>query len=215
MLRRWMSLRRNFKEDATHMWGIFHDLKEPTKRTPVSALQVQRTQTIVKTKYWWPIPSRCTLRKDVAGVDQEFDRKLMILNAKTEGDKHYLKDAIQKYRIEYIPGLKPSSRRLQKCLSYWEERLGDKGLPKLHLKLQRQESWPFDDGEMEALMRACKDHSVKLYTAVALALSTGGRQLEVWGLKKSDVDYKDGLLPSGTQNGYTRTVALSLRFLNG
>ena len=63
--------------------------------------------------------------------------------------------------------------------------------------------------EMEALIKACKNHSVKLYTAVALALSTGGRQLEVWGLKKSDVDYKDGFITfRNTKKGDTRTVAV-------
>ena len=29
-----MSLRENLKEDATHIWGIFHDLKEPDKKNP-------------------------------------------------------------------------------------------------------------------------------------------------------------------------------------
>ena len=275
-----MSLRENLKEDATHIWGIFHDLKEPDKKNPprhrLCKIREATHKSNGKKRNAGEYDSYldALFAKKLQELTREFDQKMMILNAKTEGDKHYLKDAIQKYRIEYMPGLKPSSvQGFKKCLSYWEERLGDKRLSEItpsvileeremiqngrerrrkgepvqrsngttnkyvqvlssvfqackldyhwftgenpckqirHLKLPKGRNRdPLTMEEMEALMKACKDHSVKLYSAVALALSTGGRQLEVWGLKKADVDYKDGFITfRDTKNGDTRTVAV-------
>ena len=45
---------------------------------------------------------------------------------------------------------------------------------------------------------------------VMLALSTGGREMEIWGLKWSDVDLKEGsVIFRDTKNGDTRRVAFS------
>ena len=118
-----MSLRENLKEDATHIWGIFHDLKEPDKKNPPGIGSVksgkQPTNLVVKNRNAGEYDSYldALFAKKLQELTREFDQKMMILNAKTEGDKHYLKDAIQKYRIEYMPGLKPSSVQGFKKLS--------------------------------------------------------------------------------------------------
>lgn len=68
-----------------------------------------------------------------------------------------------------------------------------------------------DDGERERLLIACKESRNKLlYTCVVLAMSTGMRQAELFNLRWSDVDLKDGfLILHETKNGDRRRVPLA------
>lgn len=68
-----------------------------------------------------------------------------------------------------------------------------------------------DDDERERLLIACKESRNKLlYMCVILAMSTGMRQAELFNLKWSDVDLKDGfLILHETKNGDRRRVPLA------
>ncbi|MDD5269465.1 MAG: site-specific integrase [Methylococcales bacterium] len=67
------------------------------------------------------------------------------------------------------------------------------------------------DDERERLLNACKESSNKqLYMCVILAISTGMRQAELFGLKWPDVDLYNGfLILHETKNGERRRVPLS------
>jgi integrase len=66
------------------------------------------------------------------------------------------------------------------------------------------------DDERESLLDACRNSDSRgLYLAVIIALSTGARRMEVWGLKWSDVDLKKGILYfKDTKNKETRSVPI-------
>jgi len=68
-----------------------------------------------------------------------------------------------------------------------------------------------NDDERERLLIACKESRNKwLYMCVILAMSTGMRQAELFNLKWSDVDLKDGfLILHETKNGDRRRVPLA------
>ena len=67
-----------------------------------------------------------------------------------------------------------------------------------------------DDNEREVLLTACKGSSnPNLYTAVALALGTGARQMEVWGLSWRDIDLQRGFITlMDTKNQDPRSIPL-------
>jgi len=63
------------------------------------------------------------------------------------------------------------------------------------------------DDELKSLLTACTGD---LYLAVLLALSTGARQQEIWGLKWQDIDFKRGLLIFIlTKSGEPRSVPMT------
>ena len=68
----------------------------------------------------------------------------------------------------------------------------------------------FSDEERERFLLACKEsHNSDLYVAVILALSTGGRKIEIWGLSWKDVDLKKGFITfMETKNDEPRSVPL-------
>ena len=68
----------------------------------------------------------------------------------------------------------------------------------------------FSDEERERFLLACKEsHNSDLYNAVILALSTGGRKIEIWGLSWKDVDLKNGFITfEETKNDEPRSVPL-------
>ncbi|MCH2270207.1 MAG: tyrosine-type recombinase/integrase, partial [SAR324 cluster bacterium] len=68
----------------------------------------------------------------------------------------------------------------------------------------------FSDEERERFLLACKEsHNSDLYVAVILALSTGGRKNEIWGLSWKDVDLKNGFITfEETKNDEPRSVPL-------
>jgi len=64
--------------------------------------------------------------------------------------------------------------------------------------------------ERERLLAACKDSvNPHLYMAVVLALSTGARQQEIWGLRWPEVNFDRGLITfTETKNNEYRSVPL-------
>jgi len=66
------------------------------------------------------------------------------------------------------------------------------------------------DEERQRFIKACQEsHNKDLYTAVILALSTGGSQKEIWGLSWKCADLKHGFITfEGTSNNVTRSVPL-------
>ena len=64
--------------------------------------------------------------------------------------------------------------------------------------------------ELDLLLEATKQSANKdLHTAVVLALSTGARKMEIWGLRWRDIDLNEGLATlHQTKNGETRTVPI-------
>jgi integrase len=69
----------------------------------------------------------------------------------------------------------------------------------------------FSDEERERFLLACKEsHNSDLYVAVILALSTGGRKIEIWGLSWKDVDLQNGFITfEETKNDEPRSVPLT------
>ena len=67
------------------------------------------------------------------------------------------------------------------------------------------------DEERLSLLQACKDsYSPYLYIAVVLALSTGGRRMEILGLRWQDVDIPRGIITlHETKNGERRILPLT------
>ena len=65
--------------------------------------------------------------------------------------------------------------------------------------------------ERERLLSACRNsYNKDLYTAVILALSTGGRRIEVWSLRWKNVDLKNGFISFlETKNNEPRSVPLA------
>jgi len=65
--------------------------------------------------------------------------------------------------------------------------------------------------ERERLLKACKEsHNTDLYTAVILAISTGGRRAEIWGLCWKCVDLQNGFVTfEETKNDEPRSVPLA------
>ena len=70
--------------------------------------------------------------------------------------------------------------------------------------------------ERKQLLHACKKSKNKdLYKVVVLALSTGARQMEIWGLKWSEVDLDRGWITlRNTKNQEIRTIPLEGEALN-
>ena len=63
--------------------------------------------------------------------------------------------------------------------------------------------------EKERLLDACNSVNNHLYLAVVLALSTGARQQEIWGLLWSDVNFEKGFITfTETKNDEFRSVPL-------
>jgi len=64
--------------------------------------------------------------------------------------------------------------------------------------------------ERERLLKACKEsHNTDLYNAVILAISTGGRRAEIWGLCWKCVDLQNGFVTfEETKNDEPRSVPL-------
>lgn len=64
--------------------------------------------------------------------------------------------------------------------------------------------------ERTRLLNACKEHSnPDLYLAVVLALSTGARQSEIWGLRWPQIDFDRGLIVlTETKNNERRSVPI-------
>jgi len=64
--------------------------------------------------------------------------------------------------------------------------------------------------ERERLLKACKEsHNTDLYNAVILAMSTGGRRAEIWGLCWKCVDLQNGFVTfEETKNDEPRSVPL-------
>jgi integrase len=69
----------------------------------------------------------------------------------------------------------------------------------------------FSDEERERFLLACKEsHNSELYVAVILALSTGGRKNEIWGLCWKCVDLQNGFVTfEETKNDEPRSVPLA------
>ena len=67
------------------------------------------------------------------------------------------------------------------------------------------------DEQRELLLIACKEsHNPDLYLTVILAMSTGGRQSEIWGLSWKCVDLKNGFITfEETKNDEPRSVPLT------
>lgn len=67
------------------------------------------------------------------------------------------------------------------------------------------------DEERTRLLAACKEsESTYLYTIVVLALSTGGRRMEILGLRWKDVDFNRNIITlHETKNGERRVLALT------
>ena len=67
------------------------------------------------------------------------------------------------------------------------------------------------DDERELFLTACrKSHNPDLYLTVILAMSTGGRQSEIWGLSWKCVDLKNGFITfEETKNDEPRSVPLT------
>jgi len=67
------------------------------------------------------------------------------------------------------------------------------------------------DDEREQLLTVCREsHNKDLYTAVILALSTGGRRIEVWNLSWKNVDFQNGFITFlETKNDEPRSVPLA------
>ena len=65
--------------------------------------------------------------------------------------------------------------------------------------------------ERESLLTACKEsHNTDLYLTVILAISTGGRRAEIWGLRWKCVDLKNGFITfEETKNDEPRSVPLA------
>ena len=72
------------------------------------------------------------------------------------------------------------------------------------------------DDERVRLLAECKNsESQYLYTAVVLALSTGGRRMEILGLSWKDVDFDRGIITlHETKNGDRRVLPLAGHALN-
>jgi integrase len=72
------------------------------------------------------------------------------------------------------------------------------------------------DEERTRLLGACKSsESHNLYIAVVLALSTGGRRMEILGLHWNDIDIKRGIITlHETKNGERRILPLTGHALN-
>ena len=79
------------------------------------------------------------------------------------------------------------------------------------LKEQRGRVRYLSDEERELLLIACKEsHNPDLYLTVILAMSTGGRRAEIWGLSWKCVDLKNGFITfEETKNDEPRSVPLT------
>ena len=71
-----------------------------------------------------------------------------------------------------------------------------------------------DEIEREKLLQACQDsNNEDLYLAVVMSLSTGARRMEIWSLKRSDVDIEEGILTFEKLKMIKEEVSLSLGML--
>lgn len=76
-----------------------------------------------------------------------------------------------------------------------------------------------DDDERARLLQACKESSNSdLYAAVVLALSTGARQMEIWGLRWGQVDLTRRVIllddPEAIKNSQRRVLPLEAHALD-
>lgn len=66
------------------------------------------------------------------------------------------------------------------------------------------------DEERAELLRVCKAKNIDLYTAVVLALSTGARKMEIWGMKWNQVDFNRNVITlHDTKNKERRVLPLA------
>ena len=65
------------------------------------------------------------------------------------------------------------------------------------------------EDECQQLLEACLNRSRDLYLAVVLALSTGARKMEIWGLRWSQVDFQHKrIILTETKTGEIRSLSL-------
>jgi len=102
------------------------------------------------------------------------------------------------------------SKAISTAVNEWEW-MEDNPLRKISkLKEPRDRVRYLSDEERQRFIKACQEsYNKDLYTAVILALSTGGRQKEIWGLSWKCADLKHGFITfEGTSNIVTRRVPL-------
>mgnify|MGYP003642624618 FL=1 len=76
------------------------------------------------------------------------------------------------------------------------------------LKEPRHRTRYLSEKELVALLKAVSPRA-DLKLAVMLALTTGARRMEIWGLKRSDIDLQNGFATfTKTKTGITRTVPI-------
>ena len=103
------------------------------------------------------------------------------------------------------------STAISTAINEWEW-MEDNPLRKVSkLKEPRGRVRYLSDEERELLLIACKEsHNPDLYLTVILAMSTGGRQSEIWGLSWKCVDLKNGFITfEETKNDEPRSVPLT------
>jgi integrase len=102
------------------------------------------------------------------------------------------------------------STAISTAVKEWEW-IEDNPLRKISkLKEPRDRVRYLSDEERQRFIKACQEsYNKDLYTAVILALSTGGRQKEIWGLSWKCADLKHGFITfEGTSNIVARSVPL-------
>ncbi len=78
-----------------------------------------------------------------------------------------------------------------------------------HLKEPRGRVRFLSEDECQQLLEACLNRSRDLYLAVVLALSTGARQMEIWGLRWNQVDFQHKrIILTETKTGEIRSLSL-------
>ena len=123
----------NFKEDKTHIWGKFHELKVPGKDVPrhrlckiedaTHKIVGKRKRKRSQAEYDSYLDS--LYAKKLQELTLEFEREKRIRAATTEADRHFFGEAVLEYRDNHLQTLAPKTQEdYERYLDFWNAELG-------------------------------------------------------------------------------------------
>ncbi len=140
--------------------------------------KLRSAETVRKQLLWW--------RKKFGSLPLSLFNSIQVLNGRDELTKADLSPATVN---RYLAALSSCLTHATKHWQWLHENPCSK-VPKLKEPPGRTRF--LDDDERRRLLDACLSISLALHLAVVLALSTGARRMNVWGLSWSDIDLSAG-----------------------
>lgn len=123
-----------FKEDNTHVWGVFHELKDPKKKNPPryrlckikdATHQIVRGRKRKRSVAGYEAYLDSLYARKMQELTLEYEREKRIREGATEADRHFFNEAVLEYRLNHLPTLAPNTQKeYERYLDFWGAELG-------------------------------------------------------------------------------------------